>query len=264
MHIRQLTDKNQILNFLETDRLYAAYAIGDLEAALFAQSEWWGAEKDGSLCAITLVFKGLEPPALFLMGEPGGMEAILRLPQRHPERVFVTCRQQHLETARAFYRGSGPPAPMWRMVIQRDDFVPAVLPHPSPRIEALRPQAAGALEQLFAQDDGADAFSPAQLTTGVFYGIHDGGRLVAAAGTHLVSPTYRMGAVGNVYTHRAYRGQGYGASTISAVVAELFRRGIHHVFLNVGQANAQAIRVYERLGFTRYCPFVEMIATRRL
>ena len=263
MQILQLTDKNQILNFLETDRLYAAYAIGDLEAALFAQSEWWGAELDGSLRAITLVFKGLEPPALFLMGEPAGLEAILRLPQRHPERVFVTCRQQHLETARAFYRGSGPPVPMWRMVLQQDDFMPAA-PHPSPQVEALRPQAAGALEQLFAQDDGADAFSPAQLAAGVFYGIYDGGQLVAAAGTHLVSPTYRMGAVGNVYTHQAYRGQGYGASTTSAVVAELFQRGIHHVFLNVEQANAQAIQVYERLGFTRYCPFVEMIATRRL
>ncbi len=262
MRIRQLTDKNKILRFLETDRLYAAYAIGDLEAALFAQSEWRGAELDGSLRAITLVFKGLEPPALFLIGDPAGLGAILRLQQR-PKRVFVTCRQQHMETVRAFYRGSRPPTPMWRMVLQQDDFMPAA-PHPSPRVEALWPQDAGTLEQLYAQEDGADAFSPAQLAAGVFYGVYDGERLVAAAGTHLVSPTYRMGAVGNVYTRQAYRGRGYGASTSSAVVAELFRRGIHHVFLNVGQANAQAIRDNDRPGFTRYCPFLQMIAARRL
>ena len=31
----ELTDKAQILSYLETDRLYAAYAIGDLEPGMF-------------------------------------------------------------------------------------------------------------------------------------------------------------------------------------------------------------------------------------
>lgn len=257
MHTRTLTDKDEILHFLETDRLYAAYAIGDLEAALFAQSEWMGAEEGGQLRALVLLFKGLDLPALFLMGDSDSLAAILRLQQR-PDWLFVTCRQQHLETVQAFYR-TEPPTPMWRMTLRQDDFCPS----PSFQVEALLPRDAGALEQLYAQG-GAGAFTPAQLAAGVFYGVRERGRLVAAAGTHLVSPTYSMGAVGNVYTDRAYRGRGYGTATTSAVVAELFQRGIRDVFLNVEQASAGAIRIYQRLGFTPYCPFVEMVAARRL
>jgi predicted GNAT family acetyltransferase len=43
----------------------------------------------------------------------------------------------------------------------------------------------------------------------------------------------------------------------SAVVAELLQLGIRDVILNVNQDNATAIRIYERLGFERYCPFLE-------
>jgi ribosomal protein S18 acetylase RimI-like enzyme len=260
MRTRQLTDKNEILHFLETDALYAAYAIGDLEAALFAQSEWVGVEEKGELRALTLLFKGLSLPALFLMGDPDDLAHILRLPLS-PEWVFVTCRKRHLQVLRTFYHIE-PPTPMWRMTVRRDDFCPDES-RLSSSVDALLPQDAGALEQLYAQG-GADAFTPAQLVTGVFYGVRERGRLVSAAGTHLVSPSYGLGAVGNVYTDEAYRGQGYGTAVTSAVVTELFRRGMRLVFLNVAQANLGAIRIYHRLGFIQYCPFLEMVAARRL
>jgi predicted GNAT family acetyltransferase len=48
-----------------------------------------------------------------------------------------------------------------------------------------------------------------------------------------------------------------------AVAAELVGRGVRTVALNVNQGNATAIRVYERLGFVRYCAFVEGVAVRR-
>jgi len=34
-HVKQLHDKREILRLLEQDRLYAAYAIGDLAPELF-------------------------------------------------------------------------------------------------------------------------------------------------------------------------------------------------------------------------------------
>ena len=256
MRVRKLTDKNKIRRFLETDSQYAAYAIGDLEPVLFAQSEWVGTEENEQLRAIALLFKGLDPSALFLMGDLVGLTPILRLGMR-PQRVYLTCRQQHLAAVRAFYR-TEPPIPMWRMLIQQGSFQPVHMPN----IVALSPRHTGELERLYNQA-GGDAFSPTQVATGVFYGMHDRGRLVAAAGTHLVSPTYGMGAVGNVYTNEAYRSQGYGTATTSAVVADLFRRGIRNVFLNVAQANVGAIRIYERLGFSKCCPFAEMLAVRQ-
>jgi ribosomal protein S18 acetylase RimI-like enzyme len=67
-----------------------------------------------------------------------------------------------------------------------------------------------------------------------------------------------------VYTDPTYQGQGYGSAATSAVTAELFRRGVRLIFLNVAQANVRAIRIYQRLGFSTHCPFLEMAAAKRL
>jgi RimJ/RimL family protein N-acetyltransferase len=255
MRARQLTDRQEILNFLESDRLYAAYAIGDLEPELFANSEWVAAADRGRMCAIALLFKGIDPPALFLMGETLGLAPILRLGLRQ-RRVYLTCREKHLPAVQAFYNTEAP-IPMWRMTCQRSDFRPVS----TAGTMALSPRHTDELKRLYLQG-GGDAFSPLQLATGVFYGVRERGRLVAAAGTHLISPTYGVAAVGNVFTEAPCRGQGYGTATTSAVVSTLFRRGIRDVMLNVAQANRSAIGLYERLGFRRYCPFFEMLAVR--
>ena len=87
----ELADKPRILEYLETDRFYAAYAIGDLEPEMFAQCTWVGAEARGRLQALALHYRGLEPPALLLIGDTKGLRAILDGALR-PERVYLTCR----------------------------------------------------------------------------------------------------------------------------------------------------------------------------
>ena len=251
----RLTDKSQILSYLETDRLYAAYAIGDLDPVMFGQSTWAAAEQAGRLQALALLFCGLDPPALFLMGHTGGVRAILEH-ARYPERVFLTCRPAHLAVTRDFYVWDKT-IPMWRMVLQPARFRPV-------KVDCVRltPAHSDQLTELYAFGGGG-AFSPAQMQHGAFHGVLLGSHLVAVAGTHLVSSTYGMAAVGNVFTHPDYRGRGYGTATTSAVVAELLQRGIRTVVLNVSQDNARAIRIYERLGFERFCPFFEGPALAR-
>ena len=100
------------------------------------------------------------------------------------------------------------------------------------------------------------------LDEGVFYGIWENGQLAAAAGTHLVVPGEDVAAVGNVYTRRDRRGLGLAASVTCSVVDELLRMRIRTIVLNVNQSNAPAIRVYERLGFTRHCSYYEGLAER--
>ena len=141
--------------------------------------------------------------------------------------------------------------PMWRMVLDPNRFGAG-------RNDCIRllPAHHHLLADLYSLG-GGDAFDLAQLQQGAFYGVLEENRLVAVAGTHLVSPTYGVAAVGNVFTHPHYRRRGYGTATTSAVVAKLLADGIRDIILNVGQNNASAIRVYERLGFERYCPFFE-------
>jgi ribosomal protein S18 acetylase RimI-like enzyme len=252
-----LTERSQILSLLETDRRYAAYAIGDLEPGMFEDCAWFGAAAAGQLQALALLYRGLTPPALFLMGDVDGLRAILA-GDPFPEHVYLTCREPCLAMTRDFYAWERT-TPMWRMVLPREEHAPAQ--NVAGNCIPLTPAHAGQLTELFALGGGL-AFGPAQLARGVFYGILVADRIVSVAGTHLVSPTYGVAAIGNVFTHPNHRGRGYGTGATSAVVNELLRRGIDDLVLNVAQDNAPAIRIYERLGFERYCPFCEGPAVR--
>jgi ribosomal protein S18 acetylase RimI-like enzyme len=147
--------------------------------------------------------------------------------------------------------------PMWRMVLPAGQFQPV-----EGDCVALGVDDAAELEALYALG-GGPAFSPRQLEAGAFWGLRVAGSLLAAAGTHLVSVTYGVGAIGNVFTHPGHRGQGYGTATTSAVVEDLMAQGIEAIVLNVGQENRAGVRVYEKLGFERYCPFWEGAAEIR-
>jgi ribosomal protein S18 acetylase RimI-like enzyme len=84
---------------------------------------------------------------------------------------------------------------------------------------------------------GWNVFLPAQLAEGVYFGIRADGRLVAAAGTHLVNCAENAAAIGNVFCLPECRGQGLGSRVTSAVVDALVKDGIQTIGLNVGPDN---------------------------
>ncbi|OLD13058.1 MAG: hypothetical protein AUI50_01655 [Crenarchaeota archaeon 13_1_40CM_2_52_14] len=81
---------------------------------------------------------------------------------------------------------------------------------------------------------------------GSYIGLHESGRLVSMAGEGFRFPGYTEISV--VCTHPDYRGRGYASSLVSALIQKITRRG-ETPFLHVGTDNAEAIRVYEKLGF---------------
>lgn len=254
MKVERFEDKDKILAFLQQDRLYAAYAIGDLEPSLFAQSQWFGAEDNGELQTLALFFTGLNPPALFVMGDSDGLAAILDSALR-PERAYFTCQAEHLPAVQAYY-DLGEMEHMFRMTITPVDFRPVSGPTIKLNLSHL-----DALLKLYRWG-GGDAFAPYQLQDGVYYGVEADGQLVSVAGTHLVSPTFGVAAVGNVFTHPNYRHRGYATACTSRVVEELLTQGLD-VVLNVNQKNIPALSIYEKLGFRTYCSFVEVLGNRK-
>jgi predicted GNAT family acetyltransferase len=72
--------------------------------------------------------------------------------------------------------------------------------------------------------------------------------LVSVAGVHVYSPRYKVGVVGNVTTHPAYRGKGLGTAVCARLCRELLKT-VEHIGLNVKADNASAIASYKRLGF---------------
>jgi len=254
-NIRKLTDRSEILAFLERDRLYATYAIADLEAELFQHTRWYVAEVDGEPHSLALLFTALEPDTLFLMGDPAGLTIILGSALR-PRRVYINARTEHLPALRAFYH-LGQQECAVRMVLDINAFKPA-----SGQALRLSPAYTRQLERLYSMGQG-NAFSPYQVARGIFYGITDKDRLIATAGTHVISETFGIAAVGNVFTHPDYRQRGLATLCTSAVVEELLARGIQTIVLNVYKDNEVALRIYQRMGFKEYCRYVEVPGKRR-
>lgn len=252
VEIRELYDKDEIYAFLAQDRCYAAYAIGDLETGLFELSTWHISVEDGRKNALTLRFGGIRPPALFAMGSSEGLAPLLR-EESLPERVYLTGRPGHLSLFQEAF-SLGPVQDMVRMILKPGDFHP----HDG-RVIKLARRDLPSLQRLYREEG---VFAPYQLDRGVYYGVEVGGELISAAGTHLLSPTYQIAAVGNIFTHPSHRGQGYATACTSALVEELLRRSLD-IVLNVARNNEVARSLYERLGFREYCPFIEALGVRK-
>lgn len=58
--------------------------------------------------------------------------------------------------------------------------------------------------------------------------------------------------IGNIVTHKDYRGRGIATQLFDALLKELKEQGIVKVFLEVEHDNAPAIALYEKSGFTKY------------
>jgi ribosomal protein S18 acetylase RimI-like enzyme len=255
----RLTLPAEIRAILHTDRVWSVYAIGDLAPELFAHAVWFRSADTPP--ALAMLYRGFAPPVLFALGAAEKVRPLLD-ELGHDGDMYLHVRPEILPLLTERYEIPAKDF-MWRMTLPQGGYRPASADG------AVRLTAADvpALERLYA--DGAATgesphfFYPSMVERGVFFGLREGDDLVAAAGTHLVVPTEGVAAIGNIYTRRDRRGRGLAARTTSAVVNELPRRELATVALNVNQENAAAIRVYERLGFVRYCAYHEALARRR-
>ena len=250
---RSLTDRAQLRAFLETDRLLAAYAICDLEDREFARTRWGGAFEGERLVALAMEYTGLTPQPLFVMGSNAGIEAVLRDVVR-PRAAFVAALEESVPAVEALYRLDPGPA-MVRMWVDRSRF----RPYPA-GVRRLLPADIGELNRLY-QLGFASWLPSSSIAEGVYYGIRVNGRLVAAAGTHVIGRRARLAVVGNVLTHVDFRGRGFATAVTGAVTQELLRT-CDQVVLNVRSDNPPALQAYRRLGYSEHVRFEERLAHR--
>jgi RimJ/RimL family protein N-acetyltransferase len=251
--VRETADRAMLRAFLETDRLYAAYALCDLDDREFLRTRWGVAFSAGRPIAVVLQYAGYSPQPIFVMGENEGIEAILANVIK-PRTAYVAALPVHLPAIAACYRVDSGPA-MQRMWVDAAHF----RPFPAD-VERLLPVEIGELNRLYQL--GFAAWLPASaIADGLYYGIRVGGHLVSAAGTHVISSAARLAVVGNVMTHADFRGRGYATAVTSAVTAELLRF-CDRVVLNVRADNPPALAAYRRLGYQIHVTFEERLIHR--
>jgi ribosomal protein S18 acetylase RimI-like enzyme len=245
------TDSSQIRAILNSDRTWSAYALGDLSSGFSEQCEWHVPADHGN--AVLMIFRGLEPPILFAHGDAPSVERLVdEIGPVSP--VFLHVRPGVVPIFQARYQECKIET-MWRMVLDPSQYCS------TGQAVRLGIRDLQALRRLYSDGDAygeaPDYFAPSMLSQGVYFGIWEGQEIMAAAGTHLIAPKEGVGAVGNVYTRRDRRGRGHAASVTSGVTSELLRMKLPTVVLSVNQRREGAIRLYERLGYTRYCIFCE-------
>jgi GNAT superfamily N-acetyltransferase len=250
LRARSVSDRDAIATFLGTDRRYAAYALGDLDSTMRARCSWGIAYDDeGRPVALAMHHDGLVPQPLFLMGDPAGCRAVLTSVIK-PRDAFLQSTTTHEAAIEDLYDLELPTA-LLRMVVDARTFVPY----------------AGVAERLTAADiDDLNrlyqlgfraGFASAILDDAVYYGVRIRGRLVSAAGTHVINRREGIAVVGNVMTHADFRGHDFAKMVTGAVTAELLEQ-LPDVALNV-----PAIAAYTRLGYREHCRLSERLGRRR-
>lgn len=234
---------------------YTAYALGQLEPLLFPRTHWfWARGTTGT--GLVLHSRGGLGDATFVMGDADAVGAILSI-HPGPTHTYATCQPQHLDALRGVYRLASQ-QPMIRMGVTRERFSP-VSQVPAIRLSGVDIRR---INSLYGSEGGPSYYISEHIDAGIYRGIVAEGRLVAVAGTHVVSHQERVAVVGNVFTHPTYRGHGYATAATSAVTEALLDF-CDNVVLTVDPENKPAVAAYARLGYREICQLVEASAVRR-
>lgn len=247
---------DQIRDYLVSDRIGNAYLLGDLDAPYAEHCKWYGLPAaDGHLDGLVLLYNGLSMPAVLTAGSPEAVEALMSGARTHlPRRFYSHIRADHREAVETQYV---PRAwtEMVRMGLSRADWRRSETVPDGPEVEALSHRDTAAIMHLYRHYPD-NFFDPAQLGTGLYYGVREAGELVSVAGVHVVSSAFDVAVIGNIVTHTEQRGRGLASRCVDRLLTSLFEQ-VGHVALNVQVANEPAIACYRKFGFRERCRCLE-------
>lgn len=245
----KVLDQAAIRTALHRDPSWAAYALCDLGPEVWPKTQWFVPD-------LTLVLHDYGTCILFSTGTASLAEAL----QASSLPCHIQVQEDAFEWLSARLRVTNDRV-MWRMRWAGAAGVTGA-GHGGHVVRGLTPAAVPALQALYADGESTgeapDFFMPQTVADGAYCGVFEGGDLVAAAGTHVLSRAEGAAAIGNVYTRRDRRGRGLARAVTAAVLDRL--TGIPTIALNVRTDNTAALRVYEALGFVRHCRFHEAVA----
>ncbi|MEU7918389.1 GNAT family N-acetyltransferase [Micromonospora zamorensis] len=256
MAVRPEHDRAVLARLLGRDPVLHAYQLGDLDDFFWPYTSWFRSGEQ-----VALLYRGVDPPTLLAFAAPADTAALAALladlAPALPSRLYAHLSPGLSDVlAGSFRLDSG--GAHHRMALTDPARLSAVRPEGVVLGTADLP----GLRRLYERAYPGNWFDPRMVDTGQYLGVREGGELVAVAGVHVWSPVYRVAALGNVTTHPRWRGRGLGAAVVAALCVRL-RETVEHVTLNVKADNRAAVRLYERVGFTRVADYEEWTLTAR-
>ena len=102
-------------------------------------------------------------------------------------------------------------------------------------------------------------FGPRTIELGEYFGVFDGGRLVAMAGERMRAG--HLQEISAVCTHPEFQGRGLARRLVAQLVRQELARG-QRPFLHVVDENAAARRLYAGMGFAHHRDLAVRVVTR--
>ena len=235
------------------------YELGDLDDFFWPHTQWYALEEDGDLRAVALLYAASLLPTVIAIGDPPPLATLLdairdRLPPRLHAHLTPGLRHA-LEPRYASERR----VEMRKLALADRTRIDGV---DTEAVAPLGPEDAALAERFFAAAYPGNWFEARMLETGHYFGVRDGGALVAAGGVHVYSPAERVAALGNIAVAESHRGRGLG-TRVTARICRSVLASVDHVGLNVRSDNRAAIACYERLGFAAVAPYEEIMLDAR-
>lgn len=252
--VEPLRDREVIRSILLENPAYSAYALAQLDPALFDANDWYRSTGPSGSALVLHSRTGLGR-ALFSLGDVQALDSILAL-HPGPRFSFGSLYQDHRATVEKYFLMTRPQT-MYRMAVTNESFRPV-----EGKARRLRGSDVRAVNRIYSADGGPAAYKPEHLEEGVYYGIEIDGRLRSIAGTHVVSRAEGVAVVGNVFTHPRWRGGGLATEVTSAVTQEVLEF-CNLVVLTVEELNTPALSIYHKLGYRTQCTLHETPLIRK-
>lgn len=253
--VREVRDRRVLEARLSDDRAFSAYALGHLEPDLIEWARFWVAE--GPTGHAVVMHARALGSVVVTVGDPEAVAAILAVHPGQRSSYLSTAAPEQLAAIARTHEVSDT-LRMQRMTVTSYQFTDL-----AGDVRRLRGSDVVRLNGLYATDGNPSRYSADAIERAVYYGVFDEGVLVAAAGTHLVSPHQSLAVVGNVFTHPRARGRGYATRVTGAVTRALLEGGCGQVVLTVDPKNTPAVAAYTRLGYRQGAPVIEARLRRR-
>jgi ribosomal protein S18 acetylase RimI-like enzyme len=256
--VSEVSDKNEIYNFLSRNKEVNIYSIGDLDDFFWPHTKWFVYKNNGEIKAIALLYTATENNTLLSFYDTNKVETgklLSEIKPKLPQKIYTHLSPGLLHTIfgeKSIIQDNGPHK---KMALRKTP--PAVN---DSNIRFLKESDEAAIKKLYEVAYPANWFDKRMLLTGKYVGYFQKEQLIGIAGIHVYSEKYKVAALGNITTHPNFRGQRIGYKLTAALCNDL-RRTVDTIGLNVKATNEIAIHCYEKVGFEIIAEFNECLVS---